>query len=168
MVKAQVIEDLSQELNLGARWLQQNNLSLHFSPKGARIEKKLGGTVPLVSTIMESGEVLGENLEDLEEVAVCTVEEVKVPPYEVRWVSISVLGEGQRQETAAHIVPVAPAPQLGCPLKEGRGAVLLANVCAEAIQTAAGSRIGTSTVGPVSIAEIQEVKPAKLEIYGIN
>ena len=29
-VTAQVIEDLSQELNLGARWLQQNNLSLHF------------------------------------------------------------------------------------------------------------------------------------------
>ena len=165
MVKAQVIEDLSQELNLGARWLQQNSLSLHFSPKGARIEKKLGGTVPLVSTIMETGEVLRENLEDLEEVAVCTVEEVKVPPYEVRWVSISVPGEEQRQETAAHIVPVAPAPQLGCqvlegvyPLKKGRGAVLLANVCAEAIQIAARSRIGTSTVGPARLAEIQEGK----------
>ena len=36
MVKAQDIEDLSQELNLGARWLQQNNLSLHFSPKGGQ------------------------------------------------------------------------------------------------------------------------------------
>ena len=64
MVKAQVIEDLSQELNLGAKWLQQNNLSLHFSPRGARIEKALGGTVPLVSTIMEKDEALAENLED--------------------------------------------------------------------------------------------------------
>ena len=132
MVKAQVIEDLLQELNLGAKWLQQNNLSLHFSPRGARIEKALGGTVPLVSTIMEKDEAITENLE---EIAVCTVEEVKIPPYEVRWVAVSVLGEGQNQETAAHIVPVDPAPQLGCqvlegvyPLKEGRGAVLLANV----------------------------------------
>ena len=114
MVKAQVIEDLSQELNLGAKWLQKNNLSLHFSPKGARIEKALGGTVPLVSRIMEKDEALTENLEDLEEIAVCTVEEVKIPPYEVRWVSVSVPGEGQNQETAAHIVPVDPAAQLGC------------------------------------------------------
>ena len=72
---------------------------------------------------------------------------------------------GQERETAAHIVPVTPAPQLGCqvleglyPLREGKGAVLLANVCAETIQIAAGSKIATSTVGPVSIAEIQEMK----------
>ena len=111
MVKAQVIEDLSQELNLGARWLQQNNLSLHFNPKGARIEKELGGTVPLVSTIIETGEVLAGNLEDLEEVAVYTVEEMKVPPYELKGVLISAPREGQKRETAAHIVPVASAPQ---------------------------------------------------------
>ena len=43
-----------------------------------------------------------------------TIEEVKVPPYEIRWVSISVPREGQRQETAARIIPVASAPQLRC------------------------------------------------------
>ena len=57
-----------------------------------------------------------------------TIEEMKVPPNEVRWVSVSVPGNGQKQETAAPIVPVASAPQQGCqalervyPLEEGRG-----------------------------------------------
>ena len=90
---------------------------------------------------METGEN-PEELEDLEnlgETRVDTLEEVKISPYQVRWVSVRCVG--QNQETAAHIVPVAPAPQLGCqvlegvyPLKEGRGAVLLANVCLETIQ----------------------------------
>ena len=173
-VTAQVIEDLSQELNLGARWLQQNYLSLHFSRQGTRIEKKLGGTVPLVAA-METGED-PEELEDLEnlgETRVDTLEEVKIPPYQVRWVPIQV--KGQERETAAHIVPVAPATQLGLqvlegvyPLREGKGAVLLANVCAETIQIAAGSRIFTSTVGPVSIAEIQEMKAEEAPLLQSN
>ena len=166
MVKAQVIEDLSQELNLGAKWLQQNNLSLHFSPTGARVEKLIGGTVPLVSTIMEKDETPAGRPE---EIAVCTVEEVKIPSYAVRWVAVSVPEEGQSQETAAHIVPVDPAPQLGCrvlegiyPLKEGRSAVLLANGSSETIHIPMGERIGTNT-GPVSIAEIQEGKVSEAQ-----
>ena len=43
-------------------------------------------------------------------------------------------------------------------MEEGRGAVLLANVCAKAIQIVAESKIETSTVGPASVAEIQEMK----------
>ena len=80
-VTAQVIEDLSQELNLGARWLQQNDLSLHFSRQGTRIAKKLGGTVPLVAA-KETGENPGEleDLENLEETRVDTLEEVKISP----------------------------------------------------------------------------------------
>ena len=161
-VTAQVIEDLSQELNLGARWLQQNDLSLHFSRQGTKIERKMmGGTVPLVAA-METVEKNNDELEDLEETGVDTLEEVKIAPYKVRWVSVRV--KGQEQETSAHIAPVAPAPQLGFqvlegvyPLKEGKGAILLAYVCAEAIQIAAGSRIARSNIGPVEIG-IQELR----------
>ena len=37
------------------------------------------------------------------------------------------------------------------PLKKGRGVVLLAYVCVDTIQIAAGSRIDTSDVGPVAV-----------------
>ena len=95
---AQVIEDLSQELNLGPRWLQQNDLSLHFSRQGTRIEIKLGGTVPLVAA-METGEN-PEELEDLEnlgETRVDTLEEVKIQPYQVGGWGYAVSDRNERQ-----------------------------------------------------------------------
>lgn len=147
------------EFNSDALWLRQNIRYQCVSPQGLGME--LRGMIPLTAKMKE---VPADRLGNLKETGACTLGKMKIPPYQVKWVDVSVPEEGQmdvlisetRQErrTAAQVVPVVRESCLNGPrlervhlLKEKRGEVSRAvPLILMVVLYCIGSRINTSIV----------------------